>query len=1170
MNRRRIVLLPILLLSLTACALAQSITARLEGTIQDSTGAVVPGAAISARDVKTQVHNELISDAQGHFTFPSLKPGVYTLTITSTGFQKEIVSGLELNAAAVVNQNVRLQVGQASESISISASEETVQTTDSQVGRTITLRDIDTLPQLGRSPLTLSTFQPGAQINPGDASFTHINGQRQGSNNTTLDGIDANDSSAPRLGLSLTAINTDSISEFRMITDGGKAEFGRNVGGQVQLISRSGSNQVHGAAFEFLRNTVLNANDFFNNAQGTLRPKFIQNIYGFDLGGPIVFPKIYNGKNKTFIFGNFQGRRTAQEVVRNRTVLTADAKKGLFDYTVGGVRQQYNIVANDPRRIGIDKEVAKTLALLPDPNNNDLGDGLETAGFRFNNPVSALEDQFTIKGDHNINDNQHLFLRWSWQRNTSTDNLNNADATYPGQAQGQQGGHRWGFSAGYDWNINTATVNEFRTGHQSATTAFLRPGRLQGPTLISNDYTDPYNAGFAQGRNSPVNQFTDNLTHVKGKHTVKAGGTFEFTNQFGYNEAGIYPNVTFTTGNGNAPPTSVIPAGVTGTNLTNFQNLYNELLGRVNQVTQTFYSNLLTFQAPGTPRVRNFLINDLGYYVQDDWRITRRLTLNYGLRYDVFGSPHEKNGLQGSLIEAKSVASLIPLEVTTLTPVKQFYKVDYNNFAPRFGFAYDVSGNGKTAIRGNFGIFYDRTLGSSVSSADGNTPGFAQAVPVFPNSSGTADFRVSDGLASILPRQPGAPVLTLPDTRSTSVILYNPNLRSGYVQQYGLNIQRQIMRNTVLEAGYVGSRGVKLFLNRDVNQQQVYGDFLNAFKEYQAYLPNGAATGPVPSANNVITKIFGTPAAAVTAIGASNFVNGALSAAATAVDRNNYPKYAAAGIPDNFLRKYPQYAQLILGTNDGRNYFDSLQVSLRRSTGSLHMALNYTFSKSLDNISAEGNGFTAPIDSYNLRLNKGVSDFNHPHSFNATGSYTLPIGRGKRWGGGMNRFVDAFVGGWDLGTLFIWQSGSPFGISGQYATGPGTGLASFALFNGTDRGIGNVLRQGNGVYYFSAAEAAQFTVNRIPGYIGNAGRNSFIGPRFLDDDASLVKHFKITEKHVVTFRAEAYNLFNNPSFAVPGTNLLTPTSFGKISSTQGSQNTSSSARIFQAALRYDF
>lgn len=1164
MQRIFIALYLLLFTGLTFNGNAQTVTARLEGVVQDGTGAVVPGAKVVVADTKTQARNEITTNSQGAFTFPSLQPSVYNLTVEAPGFKSEILSNLELNAAAVVNQIIKLQVGQATESVSISAKEEVVQTTDSQRGQSITMRDIDTLPQLGRTALALAPFQPGSQINPGDASFTHINGQRQGSNNTTLDGIDVNDSVVPRLGLSLTATNTDSVSEFRAITAAGKAEYGRSSGGQFQLITRSGTNQVHGGVFDYLRNTDLNANDFFNNSGGVTRPKFIQNIYGFSLGGPVVFPKFYDGHNKTFIFGNFQGRRTRQEVVRNRTVLTTDAKKGLFDYRdSNGVIQQYNIVANDPRRIGIDKGVAQTLALLPDPNNNDLGDGLETAGYRFNNPVPSLEDQFTIKGDQNISSNHHLFLRWSWQRNNAIDNLNNQDATFPGRVQGSQGGHRWGFSAGYDWNITPTTVNEFRAGHQSATTNFYRDARLKGPTLISNDYTDPISSAFFQGRNSPVNDFSDSLTKVIGKHTVKAGLNIRFTDQYGVNEAGIYPNVTFARANGNIPPASIGPQGLSSTNRTNFENLYNELLGRVDQITQTFYSNLNTFQASGTPRVRNFLLKEYGFFLQDDWRISRKLTLNYGLRWDIFQTPTERDGLQGTLTTADSVANLAPTSTATIKPTNQYFGTDFNNFAPRFGFAYDVFGDGKTAIRGSFGIFFDRTLGATVSSTDGSTPGFAQSVPVFPNSVSGSDVRYSDGIA--LPAQPSSPVLTLPNTRSTSIVLYNPNLRTGYVQQYSLNVQREIIRNTVLDVGYVGSRGVKLFLNRDINQANVYGSgFLAAFNEIR----NNLSTPANVSANNTLVRIFGSAASAISSIGSSTFQNGALGAAANTVDRSNYTKYAAAGVSDYYLRKFPQYNQVILGTNDGRSYYDSLQVSIRRNTGAVKVNANYTFSKSLDNISAEGNGYTAPIDSYNLNLNKAVSDFNHTHSFNATALYGLPIGKNHRFGSSLPRWADKALGGWDLGALVIWQSGTPFSISSQRATGPAN-LNTYAQYSGTDYQIGGVDRRGNGVYYFSPTQVSQFGFPDA-GNVGNAGRNVFTGPRFFNTDASLVKSFKVTEHQGFNLRIEAFNLFNNTNFAVPGTNLNTISTFGKISSTLGSQNTTSSARVMQIALRYDF
>jgi len=1145
---------------------AQTVTARLEGNVQDASGAVIPGAKVSVVDVKTQQRIEQVSSAQGLFTFPSLQPGTYTLTAEANGFRTEIVSSLELNAAAVVNQVIKLQVGMSTETISITARDEVVQTTDSQRGTSITMRDIDTLPQLGRSPITLTAFQPGVEFASGDASFSHVNGQRQGSNNTTLDGIDVNDSVAPRLGLTLTAVNTDSVGEFRMITEGGKAEYGRSAGGQVQLITRSGTNEVHGGLFDYLRNTDLNANDLFNNSSGIARPKFIQNIYGFSLGGPVVLPKIYNGKNKTFIFGNFQGRRTKQEVVRNRTVLTSDAKKGFFDYKdATGAIQQYNIVANDTRKIGIDPAVAKTLALLPDPNNNDLGDALETAGYRFNNSVPSIEDQFTIKGDQNISSNHHLFLRWSWQRNTAIDSLNNQDAIFPGRVQGTQGGHRWGFSAGYDWNITPTTVNEFRAGHQSSSVVFARDARLKGATLISNDYTDPISSAFAQARNSPVNDFSDALTKVIGKHTVKVGTSLRFTNQFGTNDAGIYSNVTFARANGNLPALAIGPQGLSSTNRTNFENLYNELLGRVDQITQTYYSNLKTFQAAGTPRVRNFSLKEYGFYVQDDWKISRRLTLNYGLRWDIFQTPSERDGLQGGLTTASSVANLVPSASTTIAPTGSFYNTDLNNFAPRFGFAYDVFGDGKTAIRGNYGIFFDRTLGATVSSTDGNTPGFSQQVLSFPNSVSGSDVRLSDP-SLVFPAQPGAPVLTLPNNRNTSVVLYSPNLRTGYVQQYSLNVQREIIRNTVLDVGYVGSRGVKLFLNRDINQPDVYGSgFLAGFNEIRANLTTPANV----SATNPLVRIFGSAHTAISSIGASNFTNGAVGTAANTVDRNNFAKYPAAGISDFYLRKFPQYNQVILGTNGGRNYYDSLQVSIRRNTGALKVTANYTFSKSLDNISAEGNGYTAPVDSYNLSINKGVSDFNHTHTFNSTAIYTLPIGKGKRYGSNLPRYADSIIGGWDLGALTVWQSGTPFSISSQRTTGPSANINTYATYSGTDYHLGDIDRRGNGVYYFSPDQVAKFGFP-VAGTFGNSGRNVFTGPRFFNVDFSLVKSFKITERQGFNIRIEAYNLFNNPNFALPGTNLNTISTFGKISSTLGSQNNSNSARVMQVSLRYDF
>jgi hypothetical protein len=1072
-------------------------------------------------------------------------------------------------------------VGQTTETVSVEATAVNVQTTESQISSSVMLRDIEVLPQLGRNPLTLAIFQPGVQIDVRagqDSSFSHINGLRQGSNNSKLDGVDVNDSLVPRLGLSLTATNSDSVGEFRVVTEGGKAEYGRSAGGQVEMITRSGTNQYHGNAYDFLRNTALNANDFFNNQSGGTVPKFIQNIFGASFGGPVI-------RNKWFVFGNYQGQRTQQEVIRNRTVLTDTAEAGIFQWrNSAGALQQFDIAKADPRGIGIDPGIKKILAGYPSPNNTDVGDGLNTAGFRFNNPVKSINDQFTIKGDYHITPNHSAFLRWSWFRTDSTDNLNNADATYPGQPQGSQGGHRWGYSIGDNWVIRPNLVNEFIIGHQSASVDFRRPGRIAGPTWISN-LTNPdlYNSAFGQGRNSPVNDISDSITFVKGSHTFKGGTSIRFTTQYGYNYAGstggVYPNVTTGTGNGNGVPSTIGPAGLTSTQRSTFDQLYNDVLGRVDRVVQSFFSDLTQFQPGGNPKIRNYLLRESGYFFQDDWRVTRRLTLNVGLRYEYFGVPYERDGFQGAVDQASIVDLMHTSTNLTIVPKAKLFNTDWNNLAPRFGFAFDPKGDGKMAIRGNWGVFYDRVVGAAFNSIDSGTPGFSQVVQVFPNQSG-ADLRFSDPNLP-MPAQPGAPVLTVPTTRSTDLFIATPNLKTGYVMSYALNVQRELPASMILQVGYVGNRGVKLFMDQDVNQPRIYGGFQNDFKELQAFAAN--TSSPV-SPGNVFVRLYGTAAAAVSAVNATNLAQGRVGTIVNTMDVTGASRFAAAGVPITQFRNFPQFARVVVGTNNGRSYYDSMQVSLRRNVGALQFGANYTWAKSMDNISAEGNGFTTAIDNYNLGLNKALADFDRPHSLNVSAFYTVPFGRGKRFGNGMPRVLDSAIGGWQIGVLQIAQSGQPFSINSQRLTVAVSGnpaAGTYANYNGTDRSIGGVTRRGDGVYFLSVDEASKFTYPAAF-EVGNSGRNVFRNPGFYETDASLVKRFRITERHNVQFRAEAYNLFNHPNFGLAAANLNLNNlpanaattgnqgTFGKFSQTIGTQTSSGSARTMQLALRYDF
>ncbi len=282
------------LLIFSAQTFAQTQTGRLVGTIHDASGAVIPNARVSATQVDTNKTIATTANSTGEYVLAALQPGAYSLAVEAPGFRKAVVNGLQLDAASNMSQSVTLEIGKVAEILDVKANAVVVQTTEAQVGQSVTLSDIATLPQLGRTPITLSIFQPGVQINPqadgsssgADYSFAHVNGLRQGSNNNTLDGIDVNDSVTPRLGLTLTANNTDSVEEARIVTDGGKAEYGRNAGAQVQLITKSGTNQYHGNLFDYIRNRDFNANDFFDNAAGVPIPVLIQNNYGGSFGGP--------------------------------------------------------------------------------------------------------------------------------------------------------------------------------------------------------------------------------------------------------------------------------------------------------------------------------------------------------------------------------------------------------------------------------------------------------------------------------------------------------------------------------------------------------------------------------------------------------------------------------------------------------------------------------------------------------------------------------------------------------------------------------------------------------------------------------------------------------------------------------------------------------------------
>lgn len=377
------------------------------------------------------------------------------------------------------------------------------------------------------------------------------------------------------------------------------------------------------------------------------------------------------------------------------------------------------------------------------------------------------------------------------------------------------------------------------------------------------------------------------------------------------------------------------------------------------------------------------------------------------------------------------------------------------------------------------------------------------------------------------------------------------------------------MRGTVLAAGFIGNRGVGLFMQVNPNQLRIREGFLAAFRELQAFRIGGTPVSP----SNTLVRLFGSVNGAITAIGPSTLDEGSVVAAADNVDRTAYPRYPEIGLSDFYLRNFPQFNVVAVGRNDGRSYYDSLQVSLKRRSRSLNLSASYTLSKTINNFSGDGADLTRPVDSFDLRSSRGLSDGDRKHVFNMALVYTLPLGRSHRLVAGWPRWLTSALGGWDVGMLSIWESEAVFSVrSGRRTAGDNS--ETFANYVG-DRRIGSITRRGDGVFWFSSEEIDRFSFP-VAGEIGTSGRNSFRGPRHFNTDIALVKRFRFGEQSALVFRSEFYNVFNNVNFANPSASLLSPASLGRINSSASGGpglpvgGTSGGPRILQIALRYEF
>ncbi len=1125
--------------------LAQTTSTRLDGTVVDPSGNAIQKATVTVTDEGTSWTAQTSTDAQGRYVFPALGATAYTVSVKADGYKTLVRYGVSMIRPGSVTEGFVLQPGAPTETDEEDQMSDPLPQTDSESSGAFSRRELDGLPLVARDPLLLLAYQPGIQIAGGKEGTSTVNGARQNANLIGMDGVSVTNPVNPLLGSSLIATNPDAIKEVRIVTDGAPAEYGQTSGAQVMLISRSGTNAWHGNAFDYYRPDSLNAHDFFANSLSFVdvtggplnpaKPTFRQNIYGATISGPVW-------KNKTFVLGNYQGHTTDQQQLVNSLVLTPSAKTGIFQWHTPGTTdlQSFDIAGNDPRKIGIDPTVKSILAKLPDPNNNTIGDSLNTSGFLFNSAADSRDNQFTGRIDQALTDTHRLFARFSWNRSRTTD----APAQFPGEQAGTQVGRNWGVVAGSDWTINSRMVNELRAGHLNSSIALNRPDRAASAMFVFNTWTPTASPAFPRNADYPITEASDNLSFILGNHTFKTGVMFRRTQLNSTDLSGIYPDMTFGLNYGNEPPASVGPSVTSAISLRDrltFESLYNDLLGRVEKVSQTFNANSQVYLPVGSARIRSYAYQNYAVFLQDDWKVRQNLALSLGIRYELSSVPHEANGLQAALDQASQVSPTANISGFSFIPGGAWYKRDTANFAPRVGFAWDLSKKGTMVLRGSYGLFYNQLAGDVMNFVDQNTPAFSQLTTVYPNTSGS-DVRLSDKFA--LPVAPAAPILKPPLTRLNSVGLFDPSLHTGRVQQFNVTLQREIFGN-VLEAGYAGSRANNLLMYVDLNQTKIEGNFLQAFNQLQSFRASGT---PVPASNSIV-KVFGSPRAAINAIGGSNIDLGLVGVAAEIMDRSFFSQYAAAGVSDFYLRNFPQFNQFILGTNSGKAWYDSVHLGIRRSRESYSVSANYTLSKTLDNISMASSTFVAPSDSFNPGTNKAPSDFDRPRVFNAYATWLLPLRE------------QGLFSGWNLGLMGIWENGQRFTVSSGRETAQ-SGVASLANYSGS-RYIGLVLHESNAIFWLTQDEVNQFTFPTA-GARGTSGRNPFIGPGYFSIDASLHKSFRLTEGKSVMFRVDCLNFLNHPNFGLPGTNLSDPATFGRITTQVGSP------RALQLALRFQF
>ncbi len=1084
---RKLLLAALALCVLAASAMAQgSSTGRLVGTVSSADG-VIAGASVTITSNQTGTTRSVTTNDEGTYSVPQLDSGTYTVAISAPGFKTYNATELKIDINREYSLNATLEVGNISETVTVTAGADVVNTTNAELSNTVTERQIVELPLANRDALVLIQLQPGVSSN--GAQNTSINGQRPSMTNLTRDGINIQDNFIRQntVDFSPTRPGADDIAEFTVTSQNAGADRGYGSS-QVNAVTPRGSSNFHGALWAYNRNSALAANSFFNNANRVERPYLNRNQFGGKIGGPMPLPRFGEGgpslwEDKAFFFGTWERLLTRSSSSRTRTILLPSARQGVFTYLDNaGVTRTINLL-NPALGTGITSInpliQSRFIANTPEAGNTTVaGDQRNTTGYRFNQAANNDRDTMTLRFDvdanarHSVNfvynSNDEFTLR------PTSDNTEGfgvlpviSDATLTKL-----------YVAVWRFTPTPSFTNEVRAGWLDSSPIFSRSVAAPAQFFTLTSISNPEVSFLPQGRDTNTYNFQDNAEYIRGNHSFRFGFQGQLFRVNRLNDAGIVPTLTIGT-NANTPQIttaqftnpSLFPGGISTTQRTAANNLLALLGGIVSAATQTFnVTDPSSGFVPGAGLSQNYEHENYSFYFNDQWRVKPSFSLNLGLRYEMFTGLRETNGVilepnipAGTTIEQ---ALLNPQGFTQIAGTNlggnKLFNNDFDNFGPILSFAWTPSfengvlgaifpNGGRTVIRGGYrkSFVNDTMLRASASEGDAN-PGLRGS-----NTLNNLNLRAGDPIAITQPS------LAIPRSYALNNSLggllgtiggIDTDIQIPSTHEFNIGIQRELGFQTALELRYVHGRSNQLWRYLDLNQLDInnngfFGDFqraqqnLSLVEARRAQIQGSglsgaaltAALAPFPVSIGFNSNVTGSQQLAVLAnltnTGGAAFTN----ASVIQFVREGRPgslaqNYITLGLTNGFpFLPNPNAGVARLLCNCSEYNYNAMQLEVRkRFSQGLYFQANYTWQKTLtDSSGSEQSRVDPRIDNARPRIEFGRADYDVAHVFNFNGIYELPFGKGKAF---LNEgsWLNRLVGGWQFSGIVALQTGAPF------------------------------------------------------------------------------------------------------------------------------------------------